>query len=226
LRKTWAVVFWGGVGAGVLAKESLFFGVPALISVPFLIAGLRKKMSLGIRKKYETSSLLYFHAVRGLVRSGLGLPAALFQVANTQPGVFHQSMAFSLAGFDQGNALADCLEQLNRRFPSPFVRHALRSLQMAYDQGLPVSPLLDRIVPLLEKEQARAARARDLRQLAYVQGGLAFCLPWVLLGTLAAFQPELSSRLWQDSGTAYLLSGVFAVEGVGVWCLQRASSFC
>lgn len=214
----------GAVAAGF--SRGMVFGVAGLVCLPLVLAVRGGIRAHRLRGAYEDSALVYFHGLRGLIHSGLGLPAALFQLASAQPTFFSQAMARSLAGFDRGQALGECLDRLGRRFPSPLVVSALKSLQMAYGQGLAVLPILDRVVPLLEKEQRRLQRSADLRRSTQVQAAFAFCLPWVLSFALGIFQPEVWQRRWEDPQTLRLIFAVLSTEALGLWCLRRVSVFC
>ncbi len=197
-----------------------------LILLPLLVASMRYYNSRFLGAQLDDSALVYFHALRGLVHSGLGLPAALFQLSKSQPTLFSQAMAKTLAGFDQGKALNDCLKQLSDRNPSPLVKGALQGLQMAYAQGVAILPVLERVVPLLEQDQRRRRRMADLRRSTMVQAGFALSVPWILNGALYLVQPELVARQWAESGAFTLVIAVFAVQAMGLWSLFQVSRFC
>lgn len=168
----------------------------------------------------EASGIVYFQALRGLVHAGLGLPAALFHLAQAQPSPFARTIARALDGFHEGEGLGECLRRFDRRVPLRLMGTSLTALQLAYRQGIPVAPLLDRMVPWLEREREADLRLRDGLRSALAQAGIALVVPWLVFGTLWLCQPGLAAGM--DLGAVTVVG---AVELGGVACLLRISRF-
>ncbi len=209
-------------GGGLMGDWGMVLGLGSLVALPLCIELASAVRSVRVRDEMEAAGIVYFQAVRGLVHSGLGLPAALFHVAQVQPSAFARTLQKALNGFHAGEGLGDCLRRFDRRVPLRLMGTSLNALQLAYRQGIPVSPLLDRMVPLLERERESELRLRDSRRSALVQAGVALLVPWVVFGALWVFQPDLAGRF--ENGLS--VAGVLGVELVGVVCLVQLSRFC
>ena len=204
---------------GVSRPTALVPGLLGLVLLPLFWSIFLGALARRRREILERAGLAYFHALRGLVHSGLGLPSALFHLARSHPTLFARQMSESLEGFEEGKGLEICLQHFQKRVPLPALSACLGSLQLAYQRGAAVAPLLDRVVPLLERERERTARLRDLRRSALAQAGIAFAVPWILLATLYGFSPSALELKWG------LCAGALGVEILGVLCLIKASAF-
>ncbi len=210
-----------GFCLGLAGLRGMAFGLGGLVLLPLLAeVGVRLRGQRA-REEMEASGIVYFQALRGLIHAGLGLPAALFHLAQVQPSPFARTIARALAGFHEGEGLGECLRRFDRRVPLRLMGTSLTALQLAYRQGIPVAPLLDRMVPWLEREREAELRLRDGRRAAMAQAGVALGVPWIVVGTLWLCQPGLATGL---SPWAMVVAG--AVEGMGVACLVHTSRFC
>lgn len=171
------------------------------------------------RALFEASAEQYLHALRALVRSGLGFSAALDRLAHAQATPFSQAMRGRLRVFAQGGDFLDCLD----RFPSrgsALLGLCLENLASAYRQGLAILPLLDRMVPALEFERAQNQRLRELRRSVLWQVAVAASVPWIVVGVLRAVGPAGVGRLTIEHAV-----GVLVWEGVGIWTLWKQMRF-
>jgi len=210
------------LAAGLLGNP--IYGLAVLLLVPFALPQLVRFWAGRQTSALDSSAIAYFHALRGLVRAGLGLPYALFQLSEAVPSSFAEALRPFLDRFENGRSLGECLERFRGRMELPLTGICLSVLQLAYREGLPVAPFLERMLPLLESDREGRERERSLRHSVAAQAAVAFATPWFLLGALALFQPTLASHCW--SGKALVVAaGALAMEAAGVWVLWQVSTF-
>lgn len=210
-----------GFCLGMYGPRGMLFGLAGLFALPLALEARVRWRGRRHREAMEASGIVYFQALRGLTHAGLGLPAALFHLAQAQPSPFARTIARALAGFHGGEGLGECLRRFDRRVPLRLMGTSLTALQLAYRQGIPIAPLLDRMVPWLEREREAELRLRDGRRAALAQAGVALAVPWVVFGALWICQPALAGQFSLGA-----VAGVLAVEAAGVLALVEVSRFC
>ncbi|MBY0369741.1 type II secretion system F family protein, partial [bacterium] len=210
-------------GAGAVAAAGSGFGPLAALAVlaaPLLFHALRAVAQRRWRGHFEDSGVLYFLALRALVRSGLGFASALERLARSQRTPFASAMRDRWRAFEQGADFLHCLDRFPESRSLPSLEPALGGLAVAYRQGLPLGPLLDRVAVTLEREGEQSRRARESRQAIMVQASIAFCVPWAILWVLFLEVPQFGWRLPPTAVAAAL-----AAEALGVAVLWRLSQF-
>lgn len=213
-----------GVGlvcvVAVLVSARPVFGFAGLACLPGVVVASVLLRHQWRRDEVEMSGIAYLRGLQGLVHAGLGLSGALERLAQSHRTPFAKAMVRSLRQFETGASLVHCLDHVQDRVACRTLGPALRCLQLAYGQGLALAPLLDRLVPALEAEQATQTRAKQMRRAALVQAGVAFTVPWILVAVFAYAQPGQELVLEKS-----LVLGTLAVEGVGVAWVWRLSRF-
>jgi len=208
------------LGLGALAAGARTGAVSALAVAPVGFQLLWQGCSRRWWGQFDASGILYFHALRALVHSGLGFSAALDRLARSQATPFARAMRDHLAEFETGSGFLRCLDQFPNSHALPALGVSLRSLALAYRQGLALGPLLDQIVPALERDREEGCRTSQSRRSVLAQAAVAFVVPWVVWAALQGWGAELGMRP--------SLSGVglaLVWEGLGVWCLWKLSAF-
>lgn len=167
----------------------------------------------------EKAGLIYLHALLGLLKGGLSLPTALFQIVESDASPFAHTLRRHLAQFKRGEQLGNCLEHFRERSGVRESAAVWKMLEVGYRRGLPLLPLLERRLPGLEADADLRERLAGLNRSMLAQAALVALLPWGLLAILGVFQPELVAR-YRASGLFWpTFSGSLALEGMGLFCL-------
>jgi len=217
-------VFWlsiGLVGAAALLGVQIvrpIFGLTILIVLLWLVPPLLKRSP-----QLDPSALSFFYGLLGLLRVGICFPSALFQLCENLPGEFPSSLKRSLNQYERGNSLGGCLTRFRSRSA---LAQWLGLIQLAYDKGLAMVPLLEKILPLLESDWEFLSRQRSVMRAAFVQALVAGLVPWILAGALHFFQPELLERFFSSPVAKQVIGMSFLLQTCGLFCIRRVSQFC
>ena len=98
-------------------------------------------------------------------------------------------------------------------------------LEMAYARGLPVVPVLERMVPLLEAEELARARIRSIQATILLQGAFASVMPWGIAAFLNWMDPESLEALRESGVAGPIIGGALVLEGVGGYLLWKVSQY-
>ena len=139
--------------------------------------------------------------------------------------LLHRRFNRSSRLYEGGKTLNECLSRFRAKSDLRVVGTCLAMLEMAYRQGLPVSTLLERILPILEAEHESRERVRSLRRATWFQVGIVILIPWGLGWVLHAFQPDLVQH-FLDSPYFFEVAGTaVCFEVVGAWVIWKTSTF-
>lgn len=202
------------------------FSLSALSLVPGVMHLIGYLSAHRRTRALDGSAITCFHAVRGLVRAGISLPTALFQVARRFHDPFADALAKQLAHYDEGRSLEICLERFRDRNSLALTSLTLRVLETAYRQGLPILPVLDRILPVLEHEYAIEEKTETLCRSALGQGAVAALLPWGVIAFLNWVQPEMAAGAFESRTFWCGVMGCLGWQASGVWMLWKSSKYC
>ena len=197
-------------------------GLAVLLAVPLGLPPLSRWHATRQRARLDRSALGFLAALRGLVVVGLSLPSALFHLSREIDEPFSRALGDSLRRFDDGRSLEQCLSRFRARGALPLSGGCLSQLEMVYRNGLPVLPLLDRLLPMLEAEWQGEERVRSVRRSALAQMAVAFAMPWVVEAAMVYLQP--AGAVAVTPGLA-LRAGAFAWEVLGAIGLWKVSTF-
>lgn len=214
---------------GFLGSYALFghpvFGLVLVFAVPGILRLLTRFRTIARREQFDEAALSFLVALRGLTRVGISLPSALFQISKNFPSGFAKHLARYLNRFEEGKTLSDSLKRFQKRAGLGYSGLALTLLEMAHSRGLQAAPILDQVVPMLESERQAERRVGGIRKSVFVQGLIAFLLPWFLGFVLAVFQPEIAHRFFQSAAFYAVMVVALCFQSTGVFVLWRLSSF-
>lgn len=202
------------------------FGFLFVLATPVVFRIWVRYRDFRDKQGLETSALSFFNGLLGLIQSGKGLSIALFDLTRSQNSPFSNKLKKYLKNYEEGRSFSLVLAQFRKNTGLPVVGNYLLTLEMAYAQGLQISPLLESMIPALEAEQNHQKKIEDLRLQMISQAFLAFIMPWGLAGVLYFFNPELFNSLAAKGGTIFIGVVVLLIEGIGVWVLWQITKFC
>lgn len=208
-----------------LATDRLIFGLFSLLPLPGVLLGINRWLRNRYEITLEKSAICFLYALEGLLKVGIGFPAALFRLSESFRGRFTQLLRGQLYHYEEGKALSRCLERVRAQAGIEGVGFCLAVMEMAYEKGLPVASFLERMVPLLEDEQAHNAKIRALRHSLLAQALTAVVLPWVLLSALWLLEPGMA---WERISGRWFWGTVLLTltyEALGLVVIWKISSF-
>ncbi len=204
----------GLVGAGMAS----FFGLRAY-----------SVWRIGRRRFHiEVAALGFLRALHGLLRAGVGLSSALFQLAEAKDmgwDAFSPLFEASLRRFQSGKSLSACLLRVRERVPGRALRLGIGLMEMAYRKGLPLLPVLERTLSWLEKDLSLQSRVKDLANVAWAQLAVAAALPWLVFLALSLFEPDLWQRFRESPQFWPLIFFALITEFAGAISVRRAACF-
>jgi len=159
-----------------------------------------------------------------MLQAGVGLPVALFRLAEQVPGPLSEALLPSLARYERGVPFAACLRRVGQRVPLGRLGPILRLLCTSYESGLAILPLLDRALPVLEAERRCSERVRDLRRGAAAQILVVSVIPWLILAFLVTVHPAALPAATGSQGRLALMCAL-GLELAGALVVWRASRF-
>ncbi|MEZ4749714.1 MAG: type II secretion system F family protein [Bdellovibrionota bacterium] len=229
-RRRFLFAVWSGLALAGSGCVGIVFARPFLGSAVLLLVPLLVRASYAIQEDWsgsrlQESALAFFTLLRVLVSEGDPLPQALFHVAHRLRSPFAQHLSQSLAAFERGRSLSQCLERFQSRYPKGTAVYWVVLLERAYRQGLPVLSLLKSACVLLEAENLGQQKARRARRWAMGQAGTAALLPWLLLAVYGVFQPVLLDSFWNTQAGPVCLAVAFVTQLAGGWVLWKLARF-
>ncbi len=222
-RQVFHAGFWVVLSAACVRSLSLLIFLTTLLPLTlWFIWVLRKARH---EWEVEQTALVYLHALQGLLKGGLSLPTALFQLVETDPSPFARSLRRYLTQFHRGEGLASCLDLFRKESGIQDSAALWGMLEVVYRRGLPLAPLLERRLPGLEADGDLRMKIRELRRSALGQALLVALLPWGLLGVLGVFQPEMTKGFLESSAFLPTVALALFLEGAGGFCLWQVCRF-
>jgi Flp pilus assembly protein TadB len=220
---------FAALGVGLIVSYILFgrviYGLLVVFMFPLVMRAVGYWMVAERRHGLDTSSISFLYALQGLVKVGVSMPRALFQISQTQEGPFAESFSKYLDRFDEGESLTYLIQRFRLKSGLGFSGVFFSSLEMAHRKGLSVAPLLEHMIPLLEAESQTSERVRSLRKSIAVQVLITFFLPWGVLLSLFYFQPEMWSHVATQMSFWALVTLSLLYECIGCVILWIVSDF-
>ncbi len=198
-----------------------------------LLGGLSEKrvaewMEFRKAREIEMASIGFLRSVQGLLRAGIGFSSALFQLSALEDASwlpFSKLFEASFLRYHRGTSLGDCLARVKTRSGVASLSLSLGLIEIAYRQGLPVLPLIERTLEWLEQDICARSRIRDLSVAATCQLGIAVCLPWVVFFALSHFEPELWGHFRDSPSFWPVIAMGVGFEAVGTYVVRRCTCF-
>ncbi len=197
----------------------------SVMLLPFIYRFLLKKQYSLHLESVDENSLSFLYALQGLSEVGINLPSALFILADRIDGPFAAELRKSLKKFEDGKSLSELLEAFQKRAGLKLSGVYLNLIDMVYSQGLSVTPLLTKMVPLLEMESSANQKIRNLRKSSAAQICMAFCIPWVVMLSLVYFQGDLIHRFLSNANGYLVIFIAILTEVIGSLVIWNVSKF-
>jgi Flp pilus assembly protein TadB len=214
-----------GMAVTFLLWERPLLGLFSLILLPLIAILAVALAELQERKGLEKSSLSFFYTLQGMISAGQSLPSSLFEISQRQKSPFTTALGRELGKYAEGKPFEEALQRFADRYPLGSSGLCFRLMTEAYGRGLQISPLMERMIPLLEIEIQGKQRVESLRASTLAQAVVVVLAPWLLFGALSIFQPETAQRFLHSTHGSIALAVAVLFEATGAYVLWRVSSF-
>ncbi len=172
----------------------------------------------------ERTAILTLHALLGLLKTGLGLPSALFKLIERVDSPFTQALKPFLLKYEKGKTLSECLLKFSRKISTLQIGMCLNVFEIAYSKGLPLVPFLEYIIPVLEDEIELKEKIASQRKMVIAELIIALIIPWIIFLSLNFFETNFLFEL--SINNIALIVGAFLWEILGFYAIWKVSSFC
>jgi len=157
----------------------------------------------------------------GLLRSGLGLSAALLQLGSRQPGPLGEELRLVLGESRLGVPLDRAVWALCDRTGCADLRMLSTLLHTHRELGGNLAEALERLSVTLRSRLAMEARIRSLTAQGRMQGTVVGLLPLFLALVLTFMEPEAMHALFSTRAGAACIAVIVALEVSGFLLIRR-----
>jgi len=166
------LVFAGGAAFNLGWGGEWYLGLLPPIFGLFAYLLVERYQSFRAAVEWEAYSLLFLRALMGLLEGGMGLPSALFLLAERLPGRYAARLQWALRRFVSGKtSLGESLWGFREKNSLYLTDLGWRAVEIAYDRGLSALALLRLLLPSLEADFRLQIRISELRRGAMFQWG-------------------------------------------------------
>lgn len=198
--------------AAILLACSLLAAVPRTATA--LLASRRRRKLVG-----QLPDALQLWA--GLLRSGLGLSAALLQLGSRQSGPLGEELRLVLAESRLGIPLDRAFSALCQRSGCADLRMLSTLLHTHRELGGNLAEALDRLSATLRSRLAMEARIQSLTAQGRMQGTVVGLLPLFLALVLSFMEPAAMHALFSTRAGAACIAVILALEVSGFLLIRR-----
>jgi len=223
-RWTWAGALGLFLGSWVYSGQILLAALGLLAVYPLL----KLWSFLHFRRLQEQISVefcAFLVALQGLLGAGIAFPQALSELSQNTGAFLGGLLQNSLKSFKRGKPWKTVWNQKRWKNAPGTVWHALQLLEAAHRKGLSLLPLVESLIPLLEKEIDSAQRLKSIERNLLTQSMGCALMPWVLGLVAWHFQPEWIADFFNSFSGKCTLGGVLLFEGLGVWMCKQILRF-
>lgn len=168
--------------------------------------------------KFDEELLAVLITLRGMVRSGLSLTAALNLVVDDQYNEVAHHLSRYLKRFESGRSLNEVLNSFETRSGMQHTGPLFQVLGAVQNLGAGGGDLLDRMVETLQTTLEMERRIRGIRRSVLFQGVFAASMPWGILAFLKGTLPETGISPW-------LVLFCLCIQCVGGFLLWQVARF-
>jgi tight adherence protein B len=157
----------------------------------------------------------------GLLRSGLGMSAALLQLASRQPGPLGEELRLVLGETRLGVPLDRAVSSLCERTGAADLRLLSTLLHTHRELGGNLAEALERLSVTLRSRLAMEARIQSLTAQGRMQGTVVGLLPLFLALVLSFMEPAAMHALVSTRAGAACIALILALEVTGYLLIRR-----
>lgn len=199
------------------------FGLMSLVPILLKLILIRKQELL--KRDTENEFLSFFCSLRGLIGLGITFPQAVYQLSHKRQSRFIKSLSALFHSFEKGDSLEEVFQRFVSRSGLDLISRPLILMEVAHRKGLPLCPILDGILPLIELELQGRERLKVLNKNILAQAFISALIPWLIGTVMWTFQPDFFADLFESSFFWGLGGFVLIWEGIGMWFIKEKTQF-
>lgn len=218
----------GTAGAMILCVAcGLLIGTPpvALVIICALLAAAPRVLTANLRRKRRRQLIEQLpDALRlwaGLLKSGLGMSAALLQLASRQPSPLGEELRLVLAQSRLGIPLDRAVHALCGRTGAADLRLLSTLLHTHRELGGNLAEALERLSATLRNRLAMEARIQSLTAQGRMQGTVVGLLPMLLALVLSFMEPAAMHAMISTRAGIACIALIVALEVSGYLLIRR-----
>jgi tight adherence protein B len=205
---------WLLSGSGLLAAAA---GCLALLLPAWWARVVRRRRRLRVLAQLPDAIDL----MAASLRSGLGLVAAIEQLAVHQPAPLGQEIALVVRRQRLGDPLETALEDWRGRIGGPEVAQFVAAVSVARDLGGGLSEVLARVASTLRERQVIERKIDALTAQGKLQARIVGAMPLLLLLAMVRLQPGPMHLMFTTPPGWAALALIAVLELGGAWLLAR-----
>jgi len=205
---------WLASGSGLLAAAG---GGAALL----LPAWLARSVRLRRRRRLLAQLPDALDLMAASLRSGLGLVAAIEQLAVHQPAPLGEEISLVVRRQRLGDPLELALEAWRERIGGPEVAQFVAAVSLARELGGGLSEVLARVAATLRERQVIERKIDALTAQGKLQARIVGAMPLLLLLVMTRLQPGPMHLMFTTPPGWAALSLMAVLEVSGAWLLAR-----
>ncbi len=213
-----ALGFFGGLSPMLCAAIAFVFGLGLPRWFVSHLANARQKKFMN-----EFANTLDV-MVRG-VKSGLPLVETLEVVSTEAPEPIRSEFKEVVEQQRIGIPLSECLDRLFNRMPLPDVRFFQIVVTIQQQSGGSLSEALSNLSGVLRARTQMAAKVKALSAEAKASAAILAALPFFVMGSTYALNPEYISMLWREKVGHMMLTGAAVWMSIGVLVMRNMINF-
>jgi tight adherence protein B len=212
------VAFYFGCPPILLPAVGLiaFLGIPKFV-LNFLIKRRLKKFIAAFPDAIDI-------IVRG-VRSGLTVGECLSIISTESPDPVGPEFRLVNEAIKLGQPMADALQRMSDRLPSPEFRYFTIVLGTQQTTGGNLAETLAKLSDVLRQRKKMRDKVQAMSSEAKASAGIIGSLPLVVMGALSFLAPDYIALLFTTSPGNFMLGLCIVIMGTGVMVMRKMINF-
>lgn len=155
------------------------------------------------------------------LRVGVSLQQGFEYVAHESAPPLSLEWKRLLRRLSLGDSWSDALGELPFRVPVAEVKWFVMALEITRKSGGSLADVLESLASMIEERQMARDKVDALTAQGKASGLVLAALPFVVLGALRLFVPDLVHPMFTTSLGQSMIAGVFVLVAVGGWMMWR-----
>jgi tight adherence protein B len=225
-------VMYAILGGCILMGLAFYFGLPpillpavgliAFLGIPKFVLNYRIKKRL---KKFIAAFPDGIDIIVRGVRSGLTVGECLSIIAQESPDPVGPEFRLVNEAIKLGQPMADALQRMSDRLPSPEFRYFTIVLGTQQQTGGNLAETLAKLSDVLRQRKKMRDKVQAMSSEAKASAGIIGSLPLFVMGALSFLAPEYVALLFTTETGRFLLAICVVVMGCGVMVMRKMINF-
>ena len=225
-------IMYAILGGCVLMGIAFYFGLPpillpavglvAFLGIPKFVLNFRIKRRL---KKFIASFPDAIDIIVRGVRSGLTVGECLTIIGQESPDPVGPEFRLVNEAIKLGQPMADALQRMSDRLPSPEFRYFTIVLGTQQQTGGNLAETLAKLSDVLRQRKKMRDKVQAMSSEAKASAGIIGSLPLFVMGALSFLAPDYVALLFTTETGRFMLAICVVVMGCGVMVMRKMINF-